>query len=366
MRKLCLIFCLAVSFTAHAQKEKIIAYIDSYKELAIAEMQRTGVPASITLAQGILESQWGESPLAKNSNNHFGIKCKAEWTGTRTYHDDDEKGECFRVYNTAEESYRDHSDFLKTRPHYAFLFTLDPADYEGWAKGLKKAGYATSPTYPQRLLKLINDYNLQQYSLTALTRNNTPATETPVQSKDLVSTNAAAPSQIMEQPATPAVQTMQESSNREPVTAELSRPAVVNTAANAVTKIVTYPSGIFTINNTRVMYAAEGTSLLSLANQYDIPLSKLIEFNDLPGMDILDADRLMFIERKPKKGAVDYHIVAKGESLHTICQLEGIRLDSLLEYNRMTRNTAITAGDKIYLRSVSTTATATTSPRFPK
>ena len=114
------------------------------------------------------------------------------------------------------------------------------------------------------------------------------------------------------------------------------------------------------------MYAAEGTSLLSLANQYDIPLSKLIEFNDLPGMDILDADRLMFIERKPKKGAVDYHIVAKGESLHTICQLEGIRLDSLLEYNRMTRNTAITAGDKIYLRSVSTTATATTSPRFPK
>jgi hypothetical protein len=170
MKKLILFLCLAVSLAAHAQKEKTEAYIATYKELAIAEMMRTGVPAAITLAQGILESQWGESDLVKSSNNHFGIKCKPEWTGDRVYHDDDAKGECFRVYPTADQSYMDHSDFLKTRPHYAFLFKLDPTDYEGWAKGLKKAGYATNPAYPQKLMKLINDYSLQQYSLDALAR----------------------------------------------------------------------------------------------------------------------------------------------------------------------------------------------------
>jgi flagellum-specific peptidoglycan hydrolase FlgJ len=170
MKKLVLFSLVLMATAAQAQKEKAEAYVNTYKELAIAEMLRTGVPAAIKLAQGILESQSGESDLAKTSNNHFGIKCKTEWTGARTYHDDDEKAECFRVYATVEESYRDHSDFLKNRPYYADLFKLDPTDYEGWAYGLKKAGYATSPTYPQQLLKVINDYNLQQYSLEALER----------------------------------------------------------------------------------------------------------------------------------------------------------------------------------------------------
>jgi flagellum-specific peptidoglycan hydrolase FlgJ len=163
-----LLFFLFSFKALFAQKEKVNMYIAQFNEIAIQEMIRTGVPASITLAQGILESQSGESDLVKRSNNHFGIKCKPEWTGPRTYHDDDEKGECFRVYATPEESYKDHSDFLKTRSHYNFLFKIDPLNYEAWAKGLQKAGYATLSTYPQKLIKIINEYNLNDYTKMAL------------------------------------------------------------------------------------------------------------------------------------------------------------------------------------------------------
>jgi LysM repeat protein len=362
MKKLILFFCILTSVTARAQKEKVTAYVNAYKDLAIEEMIRTGVPAAITLAQGILESQSGESALVKTSNNHFGIKCKTEWTGAKTYHDDDARGECFRVYNSSAESYRDHSDFLKTRPHYAFLFTLDPTDYEGWAYGLKKAGYATSPTYPQRLLKLINEHNLQQFTLAALSRSNTPAAE--VKENTTVAA-AAEPVQVITEKATP----QQAEQTETPI--EKTKPATDtkadNTAAPApavAVKAISYPSGIFTINNTKVMYAAEGTSLLSLANQFDIPLSKLLEFNDLPAMDVLDTNRLLFIERKPKRGAVDFHVVADGETLHSISQMEAIRLDSLLEYNHLSRTATVVAGDRIYLRPV--TAGSTASPRTPK
>ena len=128
--------------------------------MAIREMQRTGVPASITLAQGILETEAGKSDLVIRSNNHFGIKCKSSWTGEKVYHDDDAQGECFRKYSDAEDSYKDHSDYLRTQPRYASLFSLDPLDYKGWATGLKKAGYATNPRYAQILIKYIEKYNL--------------------------------------------------------------------------------------------------------------------------------------------------------------------------------------------------------------
>ena len=158
-----------ISISVKAQPaEAIIAYISKYKDLAIAEMQRSGVPASITLAQGIHETFAGQSVLVQKSNNHFGIKCKNNWVGKSVSHDDDARGECFRAYNAAEDSYRDHSDFLKNSPRYAFLFKYDPTDYESWAYGLKKAGYATNPKYSQVLIKLIRDYNLQDYTLLAL------------------------------------------------------------------------------------------------------------------------------------------------------------------------------------------------------
>ena len=140
MKKLIVFFFSAVLwFSGQAQyNDAVLAYIDEYKDLAIEEMVRTGVPASITLAQGILESQAGQSDLTLESNNHFGIKCKEEWTGDVVYHDDDAKNECFRSYPSAEQSYRDHSDFLRSRPNYAPLFDIDVTDYKGWAYGLKK------------------------------------------------------------------------------------------------------------------------------------------------------------------------------------------------------------------------------------
>jgi len=164
-----LFFLLFLSVRSHAQQKEVIAnYITRYKDLAITEMNRTGVPAAITLAQGIHESGAGNGKLVLESNNHFGIKCKSNWTGESVKHDDDAKGECFRKYPRAEDSYKDHSDFLKNGQRYATLFSLDPADYKGWANGLKKAGYATNPQYPQVLIKLIEDYNLQQYTQIAL------------------------------------------------------------------------------------------------------------------------------------------------------------------------------------------------------
>jgi hypothetical protein len=163
-----IILLLLVANGVFAQSAVVRDYIAKYRDIAIAEMQRTGVPAAITLAQGILETEAGKSNLVQRSNNHFGIKCKSDWTGETVSHDDDARGECFRKYNDPTLSYKDHSDFLKTRAHYAPLFKLDVTDYQGWAYGLKKAGYATNPKYPQILIRIINEYNLQQYTMMAL------------------------------------------------------------------------------------------------------------------------------------------------------------------------------------------------------
>ena len=148
---------------SQAKSQDVLNYIERYKDIAMREMQEYKIPASITLAQGLLESGNGKSELSRKSNNHFGIKCHKDWTGKRTYHDDDEKGECFRVYDDPEQSYRDHSVFLRKGQRYAFLFDLKITDYKGWAKGLKQAGYATLPVYANILIKLIEEYNLTQY-----------------------------------------------------------------------------------------------------------------------------------------------------------------------------------------------------------
>ena len=166
--RLILIFCMTIQIGWTQNNATTIAYIAQYKTIAMKEMKRTGVPASITLAQAILESNSGESNLAKNHNNHFGIKCKSDWTGAKAYQDDDAKQECFRAYDNAEVSFKDHSNFLKNRPNYVDLFLLDPVDDTAWAYGLKKAGYATATDYPKKLLKIIDDYELAQYNFPEL------------------------------------------------------------------------------------------------------------------------------------------------------------------------------------------------------
>ncbi|MEY4049506.1 MAG: hypothetical protein RL262_340 [Bacteroidota bacterium] len=166
--KLAFLFLFTIPLTTKAQKTATLIYIDQYKDIAISEMKRTGIPASITLAQGIIESNSGESNLALNYKNHFGIKCKSDWKGETTYQDDDAKQECFRVYPNSNASFIDHSNFLKARPNYAPLFELDPVDDSAWAYGLKKAGYATASDYPKKLLKVINDFELSQYNFPEL------------------------------------------------------------------------------------------------------------------------------------------------------------------------------------------------------
>jgi len=335
--------------------EKGINYMNTYKDIAISEMLRTGVPASITIAQGMLESLYGESDLAAKSNNHFGIKCKSEWTGEKVYHDDDSKGECFRVYKTAADSYKDHADFLKNRPYYTSLFQLDPLDYEGWARGLKKCGYATETNYPLLLIKIINDYNLNQLSLVAMKMKHESISDTSALSLD---NNPAYLKEISKDTATPPKAVLTKASSNEPevdsseeltVQKEAKKDSTIKPAITEKKKS-NYPDSIFTINHSKVIFATVGTSLLSIATKFNISFDKLLDFNDLEEVDILSTDQLVFLERKLKKGASDFHIAVPEETLYDICQKEGVMMKSVLEYNNLTKTTQPKSGQKIMLR----------------
>jgi hypothetical protein len=331
------ITCLLASVittTLFAQNEtsRAKAYIETYKELAITEMLRTGVPASITLAQGILETGGGQSELASVANNHFGIKCKSDWTGETMLHDDDARGECFRKYANVESSFADHSDFLKNRPNYAFLFKLDATDYEGWAKGLKKAGYATNPTYAQRLMKIIVDNGLQQITLLALNRKEDREAELFVQHLDK-SIPARSADKVNE---TSVMVNNKVSQGVEPTSKKSS-------------EFVT--GQVFTINDLKVLYADAGTSLFALANNHSIAFKKLLDYNELDEVDILPKAQLIFLQKKQKRGDKDIHIVQKDENLYEICQKEGIQLLSLLEYNRLQKGMEPAMGERLYLKS---------------
>ncbi|MBV9960924.1 MAG: glucosaminidase domain-containing protein [Parafilimonas sp.] len=315
------LFAAAIASSAKAQNnEAVNAYIEQYKQLAIDEMIRTGVPASITLAQGILESNAGQCTLTQQSNNHFGIKCKDDWTGSVVYHDDDRKHECFRRYNSAEDSYRDHSDFLKNRPNYAFLFNVDATDYTDWAYGLKKAGYATNPAYASLLINTIEKYDLEQYTDVALQQSGQMS----------VASSNVQPQQNIEFTNAVQVQSNQQSFAQQ-------------------TKLVTYPNGVFRINQCNVLYAQAGTSLFALATQYDIPYKKLLEFNDLDNVDILQEPMLVYLEKKQKSGTKDYHVVVPNENLHDIAQEEGVQIKSLIAYNNFQQSNQPKPGDKILL-----------------
>jgi hypothetical protein len=304
--------CMAVGGGAAAQVSvNGVNYVNAYKVLAIAEEQRSGVPAAITLAQGLHESEAGTSELVRSSNNHFGIKCKDDWKGAVIYHDDDARQECFRSYATAADSYRDHSDFLRNGSRYTFLFQLDPTDYERWAYGLKKAGYATNIKYSQILIKLIRDYNLQQYTLIAIGKMADTAATGSVEGegRDSAKTNAA-----------------------------IAGPEV------------SYPEGEFQINRTRVVYVQAGVALLSIANRYDVSLGRLLEFNDMKEEDVLVKGQLIFLQRKRREGSIEYHVVREGEGMYEIAQAEGVRLQDLLEMNQLEFGERPAPGERIYLR----------------
>lgn len=366
MKKFILILFISTCYISlFAQNEKGFNYIKQYKDAAIEEMKRSGVPASITLAQGMLESGYGESVLCKKSNNHFGIKCKTEWTGEKVYHDDDEKGECFRAYASAADSYKDHSDFLKSRPWYAFLFKLDPTDYEGWAYGLKKAGYATEKNYPQSLIRIIKEYNLQDYTLAALkkkTETESASTEIVQAENNVIEPKKVDTAAIVKPTITnDSVELAKVEIVEETVTDYTDTETVINpnnvlkeNSVDSLKKKSIYPENIFTINHAKVIYAKEGTSLLALANQFGISLGNLLSYNELDEMDVLDTDKLIFIERKLKKGEKDYYEAQGNETAYEIAQKQGVQLQTILTLNKIQKNSILKKGDKIYLRTPTT------------
>ena len=305
------------SLTAAAQRLSIEEYIEQFKEIAINEMKRSGVPASITLAQGILESENGNSELVKKSNNHFGIKCKSTWSGESVTHDDDATGECFRAYTNAGDSYRDHSDFLKANKRYSSLFSLNPVDYEGWARGLKKAGYATNPRYPDLLIKYIQQYDLQQYSLAAL--NQIPETD---------------------------IAKKEEVKNVLPVVKIDENPTALN--MNTVTDAGL--DKIISINDTKCVLVKKGTSLLLVANKNNISLSKLMEFNDMTEEGILGKDQYVYLQKKSKTGDRELYIVQYGESLYDVAQKNGIQLKYLLQYNNLNTTAKLITNSRLFLK----------------
>ncbi|MEO6254294.1 MAG: glucosaminidase domain-containing protein [Ferruginibacter sp.] len=308
----------SVSLTAAAQRVSVEEYIEQFKDIAINEMKRSGVPASITLAQGILESENGNSELVKKSNNHFGIKCKNTWTGETVTHDDDATGECFRAYINADESYRDHSDFLKANKRYGSLFSLDPTDYAGWARGLKKAGYATNPRYPELLIKYVEQYDLQQYSLTAL--NQLPKTDV---AKNEAGKNNIDPVAILEQ-----------------IASEVNRNTTIDTD----------PTKILMVNNIKCVFGKKGTSLLLIADKNNISLTKLMDFNDMNEEGLLGKDQYVFLHKKAKTGEAEFYVVQPGETLYDAAQKNGIQLKYLLEYNNLHEGTKIAANTKLTLQ----------------
>lgn len=311
---------LSTVFTSQAQNEQVIKdYIETYRDIAIEEMQRTGIPASIKLAQGIHETTAGTSDLVRRSNNHFGIKCKSNWSGESVKHTDDAPNECFRKYGDPVQSYRDHSDFLKGSKRYASLFTLDPLDYAGWAHGLKKAGYATNPKYPQLIIKLVEKYSLQDYTLIAMGK---------MEPKE----------------------SMLASHNPASVPGDEPGFMAANSIVQVAKPVKNYPAGEFRINDTKVIYASAGTSFLAIAQQYNVSLKRIFEFNELPEAEMLAEDQLIFLQRKRKSGTDDTHTVRPGETLQNIAREQGIRLESLLEYNHLQAHMQPAEGELLYLR----------------
>jgi flagellum-specific peptidoglycan hydrolase FlgJ len=370
--RLILIFCMTIQIGWTQNNATTIAYIAQYKAIAMKEMKRTGVPASITLAQGILESNSGESTLAKKHNNHFGIKCKSDWTGAKAYQDDDAKQECFRAYETAEVSFKDHSNFLKNRPNYVDLFLLDPVDDTAWAYGLKKAGYATAADYPKKLLKIIDDYELAQYNFPELeneveeeeasakvladTPVNKVITETPTKSLNkptgiaqINTTNnlAPLPTQTLPVQTLPAQQkdTLKKDTIKKEVitvvqTTKIEQVKIDTTKAATITQSVlpkqptyNYPEGQFRINQVPVILGKEKMSFIEIALKYKVPLYKLFEYNDIKASNLLERDQLIFLAPKKKTGAASFHIVKYNSSLQEISQLEGVQLSLLKLYN---------------------------------
>ena len=277
MKKLKLFLILIIScltLQAQTRNKQYEAYIKKYRELAVEEMKKYHIPASITLAQGLLESGAGQSTLARKSNNHFGIKCGSDWRGKTVSHDDDARGECFRAYKHPKESYEDHSKFLAGRSRYASLFKLKITDYKGWARGLKKAGYATNPRYADQLIGIIELYELHKYD-------------------------------------------------------EKNYLKWIKKNPN--------PHQTYIANDLLYIVVRAGDSWKSISKEFDISQKKLRKYNDLYKGYALQVGDILYLEKKNRKADKEHivHVLRAGESMYSISQKYGIRLKNLYKMNKM-------------------------------
>lgn len=282
-------FCLLISSVAYGQSSVSKAYIEKYSDIAMDEMRLNQVPASITLAQGILESSNGRSKLSTDCNNHFGIKCKKNWTGSFCNADDDAPNECFRGYPSAAESYKDHSLFLKNNKRYAGLFTHTITDYKAWAYGLKQAGYATNPAYPGLLIGLIERFNLSHYDSMVVFGDDF-----------IVQTDATA--------------------------------AILNT------------------NGIESERARDGDTPKSIANRHNMGTWQIYRYNDLKKTDKIDPGEIVYLKPKRRKAEVAEHIYKEGEDMRNLSQLYGIKLRKLYRKNRIKSGMIPADGELLYMQ----------------
>lgn len=301
-KNISLLIALLISVGAFAQpSERRVSkeeYIELWKEEAIYQMHKYGIPASITLAQGILESAHGNSELAKYANNHFGIKCH-DWTGETMYKDDDHKDDCFRKYHSATESFQDHSEFLSKRGRYAFLFDYKVTDYKAWAKGLKKAGYATNPKYANLLIDLIEELGLAQYDKVEAVPTTRPS-------------------------ALPIAREVKRAPNQHRI-------------------------GVHE-NKIKYIVVQRGDTFWKIAKEFDMGLWQLYKYNDLGKKDILLEGDLIFLQPKKNRAKSKKYRVKNGDTLRSISQEQGIKLKALCKKNNLEFGSELKVGTFLNLR----------------
>jgi LysM repeat protein len=320
MKKLLLAFIVVFPLLAVAQRITPEEYIQTYKDVAMREMREHKIPASITLAQGLLESGAGNSALAREAKNHFGIKCHKGWTGKTYYMDDDEKDECFRKYKNAEESFRDHSEFLCTRSRYASLFDLKITDYKGWARGLKAAGYATNPKYAQLLIDRIELYDLTKYDKIALG----------LMTDDNQLPEIAEEDELIELAYSPTIRSSFE---------------LVD-----MTKDKRF---IYENNGVRFVFAKEGETPEGMAKEFGIKYNKFCEYNCLrhPDEVVFHSGDVVYLARlKNKNWKAKKHIVEQGETIRDIALQYAVKPEKLLKKNNLKKGAKLHKGQKLWLR----------------
>jgi len=302
--------------SAQTLNQAYLSYIEQYHKIAEKQQREHGVPASITLAQGLLESGAGQSYLSKSSNNHFGIKC-SDWQGEKIYYDDDTKDECFRKYSQVLDSYEDHCAFLKSRPRYASLFELKPTDYEGWAFGLKKAGYATDPTYAYKLISIVENYSLHKFDIEQAYAKNSTISEVDVKP------NQKTTKRIIDE-STTSFGSVKASSNHE----------------------------VKRVNGVLFVTATAGDSYGAIADEFNIGEARLRRYNDVNSDARLAAGDRVFIAIKKKKAEKECptHRILAGESMRRISQDYAVRVTELYKLNNMPFEEGAKLGQVLVLR----------------